>query len=89
MSRRRTIAGCLALAGLVLVPVTTANADGGNGRSFCSESGRPTGEFAGDILDGNTYGSAGEVVSWFSRRRIEPLSPWGQTVKLFCDPRAS
>lgn len=89
MNRRRTIVGSLALAGLVLLPVPTANAEGGTGRSFCSESGRPTGGFAGDIFDGSTYGNAGEVVSWFSRQGIEPVEPWGQTVKLFCDPRPS
>jgi hypothetical protein len=89
MNRRRAVIGSLALAGLVLLPATTTSAEGGNGRSFCSESGQPTGEFAGDIFDGSTYGNAGEVVSWFSQQRNEPVVAWGQTVKQFCDPRSS
>jgi hypothetical protein len=87
MNRRRIVLGSLALAGLVLVPTSVVGADGGKGASFCSNSGRPTGEFAGDIYDGNTYGSAGEVVSWFSQQGIKP-GPWGQTVRDFCDPKA-
>jgi hypothetical protein len=85
MNRRRIAFGSLALAGLVLVPTSMVSADGGKGASFCSDSGRPTGEFAGDIFDTNTYGNAGEVVSWFSQQGIKP-GPWGQTVKDFCDP---
>jgi hypothetical protein len=89
MNRQRIIIGTLAFAGLVILPVSTANAEGGNGRSYCSESGRPAGQFAGDIFAGETLGNAGEVVSWFSRQGIQADVPWGQTVKLFCDPRPS
>lgn len=89
MNRRRaTLAGVLVLAGSLLLPATTASAEGGNGRSFCSESGQPAGTFAGNIYDGSTYGNAGEVVSWFSQQGIRP-GPWGHTVTAFCDPRTS
>ena len=87
MNRRQVTIGSLALAGLVMLPASTVGAEGGKGRSFCSESGRPSGEVAGNIVDGSTYNNAGEVVSWFSRQGIQD-GPWGQTVKGFCDPKA-
>jgi hypothetical protein len=88
MNRRRVTIGSLALAGLVFLPVATAAANGGNGASFCSNSGPPEREFAGDIYDGNTYGNAGEIVSWFSQQGLKPIGPWGQGTKAFCDPKA-
>ena len=87
MNRRRVTIGS-ALAAFILLPATTVNADWGNGSSYCSESGQPTGEFAGNIEDPNTYGNAGEVVSWFSQQGVKP-GPWGQTVRAFCDPKGS
>jgi hypothetical protein len=86
MNRRRIVLGSLALAGLVLVPSSMAAADGGKGASYCSNSGPPAGEFAGDIYDDSTYGNAGEIISWFSQQGLKPIGPWGQTTKVFCDP---
>jgi hypothetical protein len=86
--RRAALAGALVVIGALVLPATTAGADGGRGRSFCSESNGPTGEFAGDTSEGSTYGNAGEVISWFSKQGIRP-GPWGHTVTRFCHPRTS
>ena len=88
MNRSGVIIGSLALAGLVVLPASTAGAEGGYGKSFCSDSGKPTGEFEGDIFDGSSYGNAGEVVSYLSRQGLKEGPP-GQTVRVFCDPKAS
>ena len=88
MKRYLPIIGCLALSGLVVLPAASASADGGRGSSYCSNSGPPTGEFAGDIFDDSTYGNAGEIVSWFSQQGLKPLGPWGQAVSDVCDPKA-
>lgn len=88
MKRHLTVIGFLALAGLVTLPAAPASADGGRGNSYCSNSEGPTGEFAGNVADDQTYGNAGEVVSWFSQQGIKPIGPWGQTVKDLCDPKA-
>jgi hypothetical protein len=87
MNRSRVIIGSIALAGLVVLPASMVDAEGGNGRSFCSDSGRPTGVFAGDIFDGSSYGNAGEVVSYLSRQGLKEGAP-GQLVRVFCDPKA-
>jgi len=87
MNRNLAKIASLALAGLVLVPAAAASADGGNGASYCSNQGPPEGDFAGDINDDNTYGNAGEIISWFSQQGLKPIGPWGQTTKVFCDPQ--
>lgn len=89
MKRHRTVIGSPALAGLVTLPAAAARADGGRGNSYCSSSEGPTGEFAGNVADDQTYGNAGEVISWFSQQGLEPTGPWGQTVKTLCDPSPS
>ena len=88
MKRHLPVIGALALAGLVVLPAATASADGGKGNTYCSNQGPPTGEFAGDIFDDNTYGNGGEVFSWFSQQGLKPLGPWGQAVRDVCDPKA-
>ena len=88
MNRHLATIGALAVAAFVLVPAATASANGGNGASYCSNSGPPEDEFAGDIYDDSTYGNAGEVVSWFSQQGLKPIGPWGQTIKVACDPTA-
>ena len=85
MKRHLTVIGFLALAGSVTLPAASASADGGRGNSYCSNAGPPEAEFAGDISDDQTYGNAGEVVSWFSQQGIKP-GPWGAEVTAFCDP---
>jgi len=86
--RRRVAIGSLALVAFGTLPAASASADGGNGASFCSNQGPPTGEFVGDIGDDSTYGNAGEVVSWFSQQGLRPIGAWGQGVKNICDPKA-
>jgi hypothetical protein len=88
MKRHGAKMGAFAFAALVLVPAATASANGGNGASYCSNQGPPAGDFAGDIYDDSTYGNAGEIVSWFSQQGLKPIGPWGQTVKVACDPTA-
>ena len=86
--RRGVAIGSLALVAFGILPAASASADGGNGASYCSNQGPPTGEFAGNVGDDSTYGNAGEVVSWFTWQGLRPIGPWGQTVKDICDPKA-
>ena len=88
MHRRRDALGFRAVAAFVTFPASAASADGGNGNSFCSNQGPPEGSFTGDIDDVSSYGNAGEVVSWFSQQGLKPVGAWGQTVRVFCDPKA-
>ncbi len=68
-----------------IVP-SVAGAEGGNGASFCSNSGAPlrlpTGPVPGDF---STFGNAGEVISFVARGDGKPMQP-GQQVKAACNP---
>jgi hypothetical protein len=61
---RRLLLAATTSALLTLVLTTGALAAGGNGRSFCSISGAPTG-FDGDFNP--SPGNPGEILSWVAR----------------------
>ena len=84
MSKRVLI---VIVAGLVVaIAPSVARAEGGNGASFCSNSGAPVRDPAGPILgDLSTYGNAGEIISFIARSDDKPERP-GELVRLACNP---
>ena len=84
MSKRVVIAVVAGL-GVVIVP-SVVNAEGGNGASFCSNSGAPVRAPGGPVLeDFSTYGNPGEIISFIARGDGKPDEP-GELVSLFCKP---
>jgi len=82
---KRVVAMIVAGLGVAIVP-SVAGADGGNGASFCSNSGAPVRDQGGPVLgDPSTYGNAGEIISFVARGDDSPAQP-GQLVKLACNP---
>ena len=78
----KLIIAMLASAAVPLVGSATAQAAGGNGTSFCSNSGAPDGVMiVGDV---STYSNAGEVVSAQAPLPGDRGSGWG--VQYFCNP---
>ena len=84
MSKRVVIAIVGGL-GVVLVP-SVVGAEGGNGASFCSNSGAPVRTPGGPVLeDFSTYGNPGEIISFVARGPGRPDRP-GELVSFFCKP---
>ena len=84
MSKRVMIA-VLGGLGVVIVP-SVVSADGGNGASFCSNSGAPVRAPGGPVLeDFSTYGNPGEIISFVARGDGKPDRP-GAVVSFFCKP---
>ena len=84
MSKRVVIA-IVAGLGIAIVP-SVAGAEGGNGASFCSNSGAPVRAVGGPVLgDLSTYGNAGEIISSIAREFRQPERP-GQLVSASCNP---
>ena len=84
MSKRVVIA-IVAGLGVTLAP-GVASADGGNGASFCSESGAPFRVPGGPVPgDFSTFGNTGEIFSFFARTGGVPAQP-GQLVIAVCNP---
>ena len=84
MSKRVVIA-IVAGLGVAIVP-SVAGAEGGNGASFCSNSGAPVRVPGGPVLgDFSTYGNAGEIISSIAREDGTPERP-GQLVSATCNP---
>jgi hypothetical protein len=83
--RRKFAATAAAVALGAFAFAAPAGAAGGNGASFCSNSGAPDGVVNPE--DPTTWANAGEVVSY-----LVPQSPFapedapGKTVKAFCNP---
>jgi hypothetical protein len=82
MKKRAIVAGCALTAAAFAVPAGAAVADGGGGRSFCSESGAPFGTAPA------SYGNAGEIISWIARNEgFDPDLPApGLQVAAVCNP---
>jgi hypothetical protein len=82
---KRVVIAIVAGLGVIIVP-SIANAEGGNGASFCSNSGAPVRDPAGPVLgDLSTYGNAGEIISFIARGDGRPERP-GQLVNAACNP---
>jgi hypothetical protein len=80
---RRTLVGAVFVVGTLAFASAPAGASGGNGASFCSNSGAPTGGAP------QTYGNAGEIISWIARNEGNGGSPNdhpGPVVADACNP---
>lgn len=78
----KLITATLTTTALLLAGSATAQAAGGNGRSFCSNSEAPDGVMI--VTDISTYSNAGEVVSAQAPLPGNRGSGWG--VQYFCNP---
>ena len=86
MNKRIVSLTTVAVASLFSFGATRAQAEGGPGVSFCSNSGRPVGYSGQNIFTNpGSYNNPGEVISW-SVQNGTPLARPGQVVKLFCNP---
>lgn len=85
MNKRIISLTTVAVASLFSFGATRAQAEGGRGVSFCSNSGRPVGYSGQGVGDPRSYNNPGEVISW-SVQNGTPLAQPGQVVKLFCNP---
>jgi hypothetical protein len=82
---KRVLVAIVANLGLVMVP-SIASGEGGNGASFCSNSGAPVRAPDGPVLGNfSTYGNSGEIISFVARGDGRPERP-GQLVSLACNP---
>ncbi len=82
---KRAVIVFLVGVGVGIVP-SVAGAEGGNGASFCSNSGAPVRLPGGPVLgDFSTYGNAGEIISFVAQGDGRPARP-GQLVKAVCNP---
>jgi hypothetical protein len=82
---KRVVVAIVAVLGVACVP-GVASADGGNGASFCSESGAPFRVPGGPVLgDFSTFGNAGEIIAFFARSDDGVERP-GQLVRSVCNP---
>ena len=61
MNRGKFIASCAVVLSAAAVPAGATLAAGGNGASFCSNSGAPVGGAPA------TFGNAGEIISWIAQ----------------------
>lgn len=82
---RRVVIVFFVGVGVGIVP-SVAGAEGGNGASFCSNSGAPVRVPGGPVLgDFSTFGNPGEIISSVARGDGRPAQP-GQGVKAVCNP---